>query len=156
VRIEVTPSTDPVAVQLVQDMLREMDERFEPDDDGGEAWLEESAPQHVSPPSGLFLVAHLDDGTPAGCGAFKRYDDETCEIKRMFTTPGGRGQGIGRAILGRLEDEARRVGYARSRLETGIELHEAIALYESVGYLPIPNYGRYKDDPGCRCFEKTL
>ena len=154
--IEVTPSTDPVSVQLVQDMLREMDERFGPDDDGGEAWLNETAPEYVSPPHGVFLVAYLDDGTPVACGAVKRYRDDTAEIKRMFTAPAGRGRGIARALLARLEDEARRIGYTKARLETGEELHEAIKLYESVGYEPIENYGMYKDFPGTCCFEKRL
>ena len=155
-RIDVTPSTDPVAVQLVREMMQELDDRFGPEDDGGEGWLSETAPEHVSPPTGLFLVARLDDGTPAGCGAIKRYDDETAEIKRMFTTPAGRGKGIGRAILARLEDEARRIGYVRARLETGTPLVEAIGLYESVGYRPIPAYGRYAAEPDSRCFEKVL
>jgi len=152
----VTPSTDPVAVALVHEMLAEMDARFGPDDDGGEAWLNETAPAYVSPPSGIFLVARLDDGTPAGCGAIKRYDDETAEVKPMFTTAAGRGKGIGRAVLARLEDEARRIGYTKVRLETGVELHEAVALYESVGYRPIAAYGMYKDHPNSRCFEKPL
>lgn len=59
-RIEVTPSTDPVAVDLGHHMQVEMAERFGPDEDGGEGWRNETAPGHVSPPPGVFLVAfHL-------------------------------------------------------------------------------------------------
>ena len=145
-----------MAVDLVRQMQVEMDERFGPEDDGGEGWLNETAAEHVSPPHGLFLVAYLDDGSPAGCGALKRFDDATAEVKRMFTAPGGRGKGIGRAILARLEDEARRIGYTKVRLETDLKLFEAVALYESVGYGEIPAYGRYADEPENRCFEKAL
>jgi putative acetyltransferase len=155
-RIDVTPSTDPVAVDLVRQMQVEMDERFGPEDDGGEGWLNETAPEHVSPPHGVFLVARLDDGTPAGCGALKRIDDQTGEVKRMFTAPAGRGKGVGRAILTRLEEEARRIGYTTMRLETDLKLFEAVALYQSVGYEEIPVYGRYAHEPENRCFEKRL
>ena len=155
-RIEVTPSTDPVAVDLVRQMQVEMDERFGPEDDGGEGWLAETSAEHVSPPHGVFLVAYLDDGTPAGCGALKRFDAETGEVKRMFTAPAGRGKGVGRAILARLEDEARRIGYTKARLETDLKLFEAVGLYESVGYREIPVYGRYAHEPENRCFEKAL
>ena len=155
-RIEVTPSTDPVAVRLVQDLLADLDERYGPEEDGGAAWLAETAPHYVSPPSGVFVVAYLDDGTPAGCGAVKRYDDEAGELKRMFTAPAGRGQGIGRALLVRLEEEARRIGYSKLRLETGSVQHEAVGLYTSMGYEPIEPYGMYKDHPHTLCFEKRL
>ncbi len=41
-------------------------------------------------------------------------------------------------------------------LETGIKQPEAIALYESRGYEPIPPYGVYVDSPLTRCFAKCL
>ena len=34
-------------------------------------------------------------------------------------------------------------------LETGDRQPEAIALYEAAGYERIPNFGHYRDEPGC-------
>jgi hypothetical protein len=36
------------------------------------------------------VVAYLEN-LPVGCGAFKKYSDETAEIKRMFVNPDARG-----------------------------------------------------------------
>jgi hypothetical protein len=33
---------------------------------------------------------------------------------------------------------------------------EARSLYESAGYEPIPCYGRYRDEPRSRCYERRL
>jgi GNAT superfamily N-acetyltransferase len=111
----------------------------------------------VQPPHGFFLVA-LDEDTGAAlaCGGLKRLDDTTGEIKRMYTAPAGRRRGIGRALLARLEGEARALGYASLQLETGGPQHEAVALYESAGWTSIPPYGRYSSDPRSLCFRKVL
>jgi hypothetical protein len=41
-------------------------------------------------------------------------------------------------------------------LETGLAQPEAIALYESAGYLPIEGFGHYRDEPSSRSFAKEL
>ena len=41
-------------------------------------------------------------------------------------------------------------------LETGLRQPEAIALYESDGYTPIPNFGFYKESPLSVCYRKEL
>jgi GNAT superfamily N-acetyltransferase len=78
------------------------------------------------------------------------------EIKRMYVEPEARGKGVGRTILRALQQCARESGYSALRLETGARQPEAIALYESEGYLPIEPYGCYRDSPLSRCFEKHL
>ena len=67
------------------------------------------------------------------CGGVKRLDERACEIKRMFVAPPARGQGVARALLGALEDEARRLGYAIARLDTGPHQPDAEHLYRSAG-----------------------
>jgi GNAT superfamily N-acetyltransferase len=100
------------------------------------------------PPHGLFLLARLD-GRPAGCGAIKRADDQTGEIKRIWTAPDARGRGIARAILQRLEDAARAMGFSAVRLDSNRVLTEAHALYRVMGYGDIP---RFNDDTHCHHF----
>src|SRR5712691_5176907 len=64
-----------------------------------------------------FFVATLD-GAPAGCGGVAFFDG-FAEIKRMYVRPAARGQGVARAILGRIEAETRAVNLPVLRLETG-------------------------------------
>jgi putative acetyltransferase len=107
------------------------------------------------PPDGVFLVGRLD-GEAVACGGIARYDETTAEIRRMNVVPEARGRGLSRLVLGALEQEARSLGYSFVRLETGNLQAEAIALYISAGFGPIPRYGPFVDDPKSVCFEKRL
>ena len=105
---------------------------------------------------GAFLVAYLDD-VAVGCGAIRRLDEATAEIKRMYVDPSVRGRGIGRALVEALEQEARLAGVTRIVLETGTRLAPAIKLYEAMGYAHIPLFGEYLSSPDTSlCFGKSL
>jgi putative acetyltransferase len=106
-------------------------------------------------PEVTFFVARCGDES-AGCGALRRIDETSGEIKRMYVRPRFRGKGIGRAILLALEAEARANGIARLVLETGVDQPEALALYERHQYVPCARYGEYRDDPTSVFFEKRL
>lgn len=93
---------------------------------------------------------------PVGCGAIKRYDDETMEVKRMFVNPEMRGKGIATKVLLELENWARELNFKKCILETGKKQPEAIALYQKNGYNLIPNFGQYKNAENSVCFEKKL
>lgn len=93
----------------------------------------------LAPPGGGFVVAYLA-GEAAGCGGFKRLDARCAELKRMYVPPRTRGLGVGRMVLERIEDRARRAGYTLMRLDTGTSQHAAQGLYRSAGYLAIPDY----------------
>jgi GNAT superfamily N-acetyltransferase len=110
----------------------------------------------VVPGDGAFVVAYLDD-VAVGCGAVRRLDDATAELKRMYVDPSVRGQGIGRALLEALEREARLLGITRIVLETGTRLAPAIKLYEAMGYVRIPLFGEYlSSSKTSLCFGKSL
>lgn len=98
----------------------------------------------------------FDGGEPVGCAAFKRFDDDTAEVKRVFVKPEYRGRGIAREILELLEQAAKEQGYTRLVLETGAPLVAAHRLYVSIGYTVIPNYGPYADMTESICMEKRL
>jgi putative acetyltransferase len=104
---------------------------------------------------GVFLVGRLA-GVAVACGALRPMDDGAVELKRMYVRDSHRGRGFGRTMLGALEEIAARRGYRIVRLETGGNQPEAIALYQSTGYQPIPCYGAHAPDPLSRCFEKRL
>src|SRR5438552_7458092 len=101
-----------------------------------------------------FFVARRA-GAPLACGAL-RIDAGYGEVKRMYVAPSARGQGLGRAILARIEDQAAREGLALLRLETGIRQAEAIALYRASGYVDCGPFGEYQPDPLSRFLEKRL
>jgi GNAT superfamily N-acetyltransferase len=85
-------------------------------------------------------VLALVDGIPAGCVMVRGLDDDACEMKRLFVRPAFRGLGLARAMVGELARLADRRGYAHMRLETGVLQSEAIALYRSLGFSPVPPY----------------
>jgi GNAT superfamily N-acetyltransferase len=113
------------------------------------------SPEYFRPPDGTFLVA-FEDGEPIGCGGVGRLGTTTGELRRMYVVPAHRGKGLGRALLVALEDAARALGYTTMRLETGNQAPEALGLYTSSGYEPIPCWGPFATDPKSRCFEKAL
>lgn len=91
-----------------------------------------------------------------GCGAFREYDKENAEIKRMFVQPERRGHGIGLTILKELELWATEENYSKCILETGIKQHEAIRLYEKAGYTRTKNYGQYLNIENSVCMIKAI
>lgn len=101
------------------------------------------------------IVIYLDD-TPVACGAFKQFDDQSVEIKRMYVQPTHRRKGLALKVITELEDWAREIGEEKCVLETGKRQVEAVQFYEKVGYIRIPNYGQYKEMENSVCFEKPL
>lgn len=101
------------------------------------------------------VVVYYLDGIAIGCGAFKHFDENTVEIKRMFVSPESRGKGIAYEILNELESWATEIGYSEYILETGKKMTEAIKLYERAGYSRIPNYGQYENIESSVCMKKN-
>ena len=112
-------------------------------------------PDEVAEGNGVFLVALRDD-EPLGCGALRRIEERSGELKRMYVRPQARGLGIGRALLAALEAEARALGLTRLLLETGTRQIEALSLYRQAGFADIPAYGEYISSPLSLCMAKEL
>lgn len=100
------------------------------------------------------VVVIYQDTVAIGCGAFKEFDSDTVEIKRMFVHPDYRGKGIANTILKELEIWANELNYTNYVLETGTNNPTAIALYRKSGYEIIPNYGQYKNIETSICLKK--
>ena len=110
-------------------------------------------PHEIRPPHGLFLVAYLRDA-PVGCGALKHFPGGASDVKRMWVAESARGLGIGRRLLLELEARAAEHGSRVVRMETNRALVEAIALYESAGYVEV---AAFNDEPFAdHWFEKPL
>ena len=104
------------------------------DEDGPSA-----TPEDFSPPGGAFVVGWAGEVPVAG-GGLKRLEPEIVEIKRMYVVPAARRGGVGRALLGALEDVARELGYRAVRLDTGRFQPAALRMYLAAGYRPIADY----------------
>jgi GNAT superfamily N-acetyltransferase len=120
-------------------------------------------PRQFDPPDGWFTVGYAA-GAPVASGGWRARGsaddpllrDGDAEVKRMYVDPAHRGRGYARAVLAELERTAAAAGRRRLVLETGTRQPEAIALYASAGYLPIPKFGIYRHEPGSRCYAKEV
>jgi GNAT superfamily N-acetyltransferase len=135
--VRTVPSNEPPATDLVAAMVDEVSELYGRIDVPG---APTATPEDFSSArGGAFLVVYEDDVAVAG-GGLKRLDERAAEIKRMFVVPQARGRGHASTLLQALEDEARRLGYAIARLDTGEHQPAAQAMYERAGYAPIGNF----------------
>jgi putative acetyltransferase len=106
-------------------------------------------------PGVIFAVARDAAGAVCGCGAVLPLG-QGGELKRMYVSPGLRGQGMGRALLAFLEQQSRQRRLQVLRLETGIHQPEALRLYETFGYTRRGPFGDYLPDPLSVFMEKRL
>jgi GNAT superfamily N-acetyltransferase len=142
----------PVSQQLIGAALADLGERY--DGSGDDTPLSAA---DFDPPDGAFLVAYVDDAA-AGCAGWRTHDDAAtvAELKRMYVMPQYRGRGVARALISALESSAIEQGRTRMIMETGSRQPEAIALYESAGYVRIEDFGFYKHEEDVRSFGRDL
>lgn len=122
---------------------------------GGEENRAQYIPYNVLDDIHDVLVAY-ENNTPIGCASFKRYDDKSAEVKRVFVKEEYRGKQVGRQLMESLEQLARDKGYSYLILESGEPLVAAMRLYRSLGYTVIPNYGQYVNMADSVCMKKML
>ena len=107
--------------------------------------------EELSTPPNLLLGAFTQDSptTPIGCVGLLVAGQEpgTAEIKRLFVESASRGVGVAQALMDHLEAEATQRGIRELRLETGIYQEESLGLYRGRGYVTIPPFGHYTEDP---------
>jgi ribosomal protein S18 acetylase RimI-like enzyme len=96
-------------------------------------------PGRYAPPSGGLWLATVDNHT-AGCVALRGLDAERCEMKRLYVRPAFRRGGVGRALAERTLAAAAESGYRLLLLDTLSHMHEAIALYRSLGFREVEPY----------------
>jgi GNAT superfamily N-acetyltransferase len=152
VTIRREPLDSPVAAGLIAALNRELSAEY-PEPGATHFKLD---PAEVVEGAGTYVVAWID-GMARGCGAFRRLDTGSAELKRMYVEPGFRGRGVGGALLKALETEARRLGIHQLVLETGVRQAAAIHLYRGQGYLEAPPFGEYVNTPTTSyCMAKEL
>jgi GNAT superfamily N-acetyltransferase len=146
---------DPLAEPLLAELAVEYATRYGATEQAVSKWLRGYPADEFAPPSGGLLIGVLDD-VPVTGGAFRRFDDSTAELKRIWTDSRYRRQGHAKALLAELEAEIVARGYRCVYLTTGDRQPEAEALYLSTGYRrldePLPAEGEVYP----LAFQKTL
>ena len=100
----------------------------------------DSLAELYAPPKGRLLLARALDGSAAGGVGMKGLAPGICEMKRLYVRPPWRGLGLGRSLAEAVVGVGRDAGYAVMRLDTLTRLHEAVALYRSMGFYEIAPY----------------
>lgn len=118
-----------------------------------------SLPGLYVPPEGRLLLANQEGPGGAeqliGCAALRKFEPDTCELKRLYVRPAFRGLGAGRELVKQLIDEARGIGYRRMLLDTLPSMREAHKIYRTLGFREIPSYQK-NPIPGSLFFEFLL
>ncbi|MGX5680687.1 GNAT family N-acetyltransferase [Schumannella luteola] len=97
------------------------------------------APAAFERPHGVFVVVREGDDV-LGCGGIRMLSPTRAEVKHLWVRPAAQGRGLGRALLGRLEELAAGLGATEAVLDTNASLEAAGSLYRSSGYESIEPY----------------
>ena len=147
---------DPAAAPMLADLEREYDARY--GDHFGEpasTEINRYPVEHFVAPLGTFVLLYEDERLVAG-GAFMPHDDDTVELKRIWTAVDARGRGLAGRVVEELEAEAARRGFRRVYLTTGPRQPEAVRVYTRLGYTPLYDVTKPAEEVGIHPFEKTL
>ncbi len=113
-------------------------------------------PTMYGPPHGVLLLVEVE-GTFVGCAALRQIENNTtCELKRMYLRPRYRGLGIGKAIMDKSLNAARKLGYTTVKLDTiGYKMPWAVGLYKAFGFRETTPYN-HNPYAGVIYFERQL
>jgi putative acetyltransferase len=90
--------------------------------------------------SGRLFLGYVGEKV-AGCIALRKFEDEICEMKRLFVRQEFRGSGLGKTLIENLINEARAIGYRKMRLDTlPAKMPKAVELYRFYGFREIAPY----------------
>jgi GNAT superfamily N-acetyltransferase len=155
-QLRFVPATqdDPLARPMLDELAAEYAQRYGGTPQTHLTWLPVPTAE-LAPPDGGLVIGVLD-GTPVTGGAFRRFDAQAVEFKRIWTNHAHRRRGYAKALLAVLEAESAARGYRRIYLITGNRQPEAEAMYDNLGYSrldeSLPSWGPFRPI----AFEKWL
>jgi GNAT superfamily N-acetyltransferase len=147
-KIKRTSTDDPHFIHLISLLDHELWVELEED--------QATYDQYNKVPAISTAIIIYDDAKPIACGCYKKHDEHSVEIKRMFVDKDYRGKGILKMILNALENWATESGFKYAVLETSIHFGVAKSLYQGSGYSIIPNYDQYIGLEESVCMRKEL
>lgn len=90
-------------------------------------------------PYGRLYIAYYDNKA-AGCIALRKFENDGCEMKRLFVRPEYRHLKIGKKLVDKIIEDARELKYKYVVLDTLSNLHEAVSLYRKSGFQEVEAY----------------
>ncbi|MGG5173235.1 GNAT family N-acetyltransferase [Pseudarthrobacter sp. J1738] len=151
------PMHDPRVAPLLEELAVEYTNRYG-DKFGPQGALEElnryPAEEFAAPHGALVIIQEA--GESIAGGAFRRYDETTAELKRIWTSSAHRRRGLGRLVLAELERLAVESGYSNIYLTTGPRQPEAKNLYLATGYTAQFDLDADPETVGHLAFTKVL
>ena len=111
-------------------------------------------PGDYNPPEGCILLAYCKDKL-AGCVSVRKFQDDICEMKRLYIRPKYRRKNVGRDLSNAIIHKSKEIGYKYMRLDTLPFMKEAITLYLSLGFKEIAPYC-YNPFKGAKYYELKL
>ena len=133
IRTATTADGDAV-LNLVAEVLSEFGLFIEPT--GIDSDLPDIEQSYLSP-GGNFEVIEDADGKIVGSVGLFAISSDVCELRKMYLTPALRGAGLGKYLLERTVEEAKRRGFRTMILETSTKLEAANHLYQKFGFTKI-------------------
>ena len=92
------------------------------------------------------MVGAMENDRLLAIGAVKVFNGYG-EIKRVYVPENHRGKGLAKQLMTALEQRLIEKSIRVAKLETGIHQHEAIGLYQKLGYHECLPFGSYRLDP---------
>ena len=111
-------------------------------------------PKMYNPGDGGLFIAQIN-GEAVGIAGIRRFNEQDCEVKRMYVKPQSRGMGIGQLLLKQCLDTARKLEHKSVKLDTADFMKSAIKLYTDHGFEEIPAY-RHNPHESAKYFELDL
>ncbi|CDM67927.1 putative N-acetyltransferase [Clostridium bornimense] len=102
------------------------------------------------------VILITDKSDVLACGGFKRYDEFTAEVKRVYVKENARRHGLGKTVMDEIEKVALKKGYKNLILETGRALKGAQKMYRKLGFEVINNFGQYIGNDESICMKKII
>ena len=156
-RLHYVDWNDPHAVALRDSLDAEMTDRYAGSHDDVPDFAERAEVAFGVDAATILETVVIDDeeGEMVAHAALRMLGDRY-EVKRVIVAPGHRGSGLGRMLMEAVERAAFDRGATSVILQTGDRQPDAVAMYEKLGYLPIPIYEPYTVIENSMCFEKQL
>ncbi|HEY8397862.1 MAG TPA: GNAT family N-acetyltransferase [Flavihumibacter sp.] len=141
---------NPVMAKIIRSALAEFGA-----DKPGTVYYDEST-DHLfelfQTPGSCYFVAQDGEEILGGAGIFptEGLPPHWCELVKMYLRREARGLGIGRTLIAKSLEEAKKMGYKTVYLETMPELSKAVKVYEKFGFeylcQPMGNSGHFGCD----------
>lgn len=90
-------------------------------------------------PYGRLYIAYYNNKA-AGCIALRKFENDGCEMKRLFVRPEYRHLKIEKKLVDKIIEDARELKYKYMVLDTLSNLHEAVSLYRKSGFQEVEAY----------------